>query len=378
MRCQDRSWLSEEPDKQEKAAIRLLKIGSGALGGLAGSAVGLFFGGPEGAIAGGASGAALKEVLSTVGEIGLRQLSRREEIRIGTAAISAGNTIALRLEAGEELRSDGFFEYEDEGSRSSGHEIFEGVLLKCKNAHEEKKIPYIANIFSNTAFSSDISSDEANYLLRLAESITFRQMCFLSIFERKTEIGIELPDRDLDAESKAMLQDLGALQEILLLVRDGLVHLPFENKTSESMAGAIVVADSELLISNLEEVIPNRMKLTELGRRCYEILGLGNIPVDDMAGALKTLSTHADVVTTRVVGRPFVLDFGPVDWNRVGEDYEIRIPAGQHHKGKGLSLEVSQLEAGTYQSVVVDTLVEGNLSVVIRSRMPFQGRLQIR
>lgn len=370
--------MSEEPDKQEKAAIRLLKIGSGAAGGLAGSAVGLFFGGPVGAIAGGAAGAALKEVLITVGEIGLRQLSQREEIRIGTAAISAGNTIARRLEAGEKLRSDEFFESEDENSRSSAHEIFEGVLLKCKNGHEEKKIPYIANIFSSTAFSSDISSDEANYLLRLAENITFRQMCFLSIFERKTEIGIELPDRDLDAESKAMLRDLGALQEILLLANDGLIHLPFDSKASESMAGAIVVADSELLLSNLEEVIPNRMKLTELGRRCYEILGLGNIPIEDMAGPLKTLSTQADENATRVVGRPFVLDFESVDWNHVGEDYEFRIPFDQHHKGKGLSIEVSQGNAGTYQSVGVDTLVEDDLSVVIRSKMPFQGRLQIR
>ena len=30
--------------------------------------------------------------------------------------------------------------------------VFEGVLLSSKNEHEEKKVTYIANIFSNSVF----------------------------------------------------------------------------------------------------------------------------------------------------------------------------------------------------------------------------------
>ncbi|WP_426669457.1 hypothetical protein ACPPVU_24985 [Mucilaginibacter sp. McL0603] len=110
-------------------------IGKGAeiAGGAVGGAIGLI-GGPVGAILGGALGAAfvvgIKEVIN-------RQLSNRQEMRVAASTAYILTDVKEKLDRGYHVRTDSFFDATN--GRSTAEELFEGILLKCKDQYQEKK-----------------------------------------------------------------------------------------------------------------------------------------------------------------------------------------------------------------------------------------------
>ena len=288
---------NEKQAKQIESAKQLIDATSNVAGAAAGGALGFILGDASGAALGGYIGgiltAGVKKVLLDVSS---RELSLREQSRVGTAAYFAIERISKRLESGERLRSDEFFKEREVNSRSDADEIFEGALLKSKNEHEEKKIKFIANIFSTTAFHSEISSSEANHILQVAESMTYRQMCLLSLFERKAEIeGIKLAERDIDKKLEddiSIIKEISALQEVFQLYNLGLVALLIPDSIgSDGFADAQITNEKNyLLLDGYDSVVPSYMILTKLGRRYFELMNLSEIPEEDLKVVAKTLS----------------------------------------------------------------------------------------
>lgn len=155
------------------------KVAPGMVGGLSGAGVTAVFDGALGGLAGAAVGA----ITQTLMDLLDRAVSQREDRRQGFAAAYAISVIQRRLKAGDALRSDGFWSPEI-ANRSQAEQLFEGVLLRCKSEHEEKKLPYIASIFANVAFRSDISGETANYVLERATRLTYRQVCAIAFAHR--------------------------------------------------------------------------------------------------------------------------------------------------------------------------------------------------
>lgn len=225
-------------DEEIERVKQVIDTSSNIVGATVGNTLGFLLADASGAAIGGAFGASLTGVLKNVFfDVANRRLSKREESRIGTAAYFAVKKIQERLNEGQIPREDGFFDDRDLDLRSNAEEVFEGTLLKSKNAHEEKKIKFIANVFANTTFHSEISSSEANHVLQLAENMTYRQMCLLALFERKDEIGsIQLYNRSLsDQENeidRSVILDLSILQEIYQLYNLGLVGCLYDEKVN--------------------------------------------------------------------------------------------------------------------------------------------------
>jgi hypothetical protein len=285
-------------DKNIEPVKRLIEAGSNMIGGGIGNALGFVIAGAEGAAIGGVAGAALTGVVKVLGDVAHRSLSSREEARIGTAAYFAIEKIRIRLELGEKLREDDFFQEGDPNAHSDANEIFEGTLLKSKNEHQEKKIKFIANIFANTAFYSEISTNEANHILQVAENMTYRQMCLLGLFERKTELeNIRLATKDLSIQEseddKPIIEDISALQEIYQLYNLGLVACKYiEQINADGFTNsAITNSQDYLALITFDDVIPDQMVLTSLGKRYYSIMNLSEIPCEDLRAVAKTLST---------------------------------------------------------------------------------------
>jgi len=247
----------------------LISAGSDITGAASGSAIGFLIGGPVGAALGGLSGVIICRSLS---EIAGRLLSHRETVRVGATATYAITKIKSRLDSGDKLRNDGFFKEQEEG-RSDAEEIFEGVLLKAKNEHEEKKTRIIGNIFANTAFNSAISVGQANHALRIAESLTYRQMCLLSLIT-VTE-GIEFSDDDYGTRKKIPYETMSLLQEMYELY-NGL--------------GLITPKDSKvMLIRGWRGMSPKKFDLTPIGERYYQLMGIEEgIPDED----IKDIARH--------------------------------------------------------------------------------------
>ena len=264
----------------------IIEVGCEMVGAASGGVLGFFMGGPlgapVGAAAGGAAGVAISKASTKVLiDVANRSLSQREEIRIGAAATFAIQNIQRKLESGEHPRNDGFFQTQQYASRTSAEEIFEGVLLKSKNEHEEKKVRIFGNIFANISFTPGLGGGEANHILQIAENLTYRQMCLLALFHRKEEI-IDLHLAESLSSSQSF-ETISTLQEIYQLYNFGLLASPIPQESGSSgYSDASISSENYLALLNWENVNPSQIELTPLAKRYYVVMGLDEIPSTDL------------------------------------------------------------------------------------------------
>jgi len=265
-------------DKEKVEA--LISNGSEIAGAAIGGAVGFLAGGPVAAAAGGALAVGIsKGIGKLLSDIANRNLSKRERIRVGATVAFALAKIKSYLDSGRIPRDDGFFG--DKGNkRSNAEEIFEGVLLKSKNEHEEKKAKILGNIFANIAFWPGFSVGEANHLLQIAGNLTYRKMCILSLIERKTQIqGIKLREDEYRGfKGQILYESISILQEIYEMYNLGMIAC--KSKSSEGHEALLGWTD----------VAPNRLLLTPMGKRYYKVMGLQDIPKKDIKEVARYLS----------------------------------------------------------------------------------------
>ena len=207
--------------KNQEAVDSLIDTGSNMAGGAAGAAMGFFTGGPVGAVAGAIAGPAMTAVFRRVGtEIKSRLLGRREEVRAGAAIAHAGATIRRRLEAGEQLRSDGFFD-EPAEDRAPAEEIAEKTILSAQRDPEEKKTQFYGIALGNLAFTAGVGRTEANQILTLFERLSFRQLCLIRIFQDSSSYNLRSENY---REEGLRHERLSLLHEVYELYRQGILH----------------------------------------------------------------------------------------------------------------------------------------------------------
>lgn len=237
-----------------------LSKGSEIAGGAVGGAIGLI-GGPAGAILGGTLGAAF---VVAIKEIIYRQLSNRQEVRVAASVTYALTGVQSKLDAGMEIRTDGFFGAGEH--RSSAEELFEGILLKCKDQYQEKKIPYISRIFEQTIFDNQISAELANQILLTAESFTYRRLCIIAYFGRFNEFNHETTMKD----PYVLYKEVAWPIELEMILQD-ICDLVYLGTIQNSAA-----------IFTRHDLIPASIQITPLGSTYLSVMGLAEIPVDDL------------------------------------------------------------------------------------------------
>lgn len=142
------------------------------------------------------------------------------------------------LADGKRPRTDGFLDEPSDGRRSVGEELLEGALRAAADAHEERKLRHLAAIFPSVAVREDVSAADAQWLVKTAEELSWRQMVVLSIvhqppldelrtqgLESREEPGLS-EQRGLPCASAALqeeVEDLGRLGLLGVERSDGVV-----------------------------------------------------------------------------------------------------------------------------------------------------------
>lgn len=249
-----------------KNYLSLLSHGSKIAGAAVGGAVGSLTG-PAGTVVGAAVGAAVGEACVVVlDDLAQRILSPKEELRVAGVAALAIDNIREQLQW-RERRGDDFF---DAGldSPSPAEEVFEGVLLAAKQEHEQLKLPYLANFYSNLVFMQSIKKAEANFLLGIAESLTYRQFCLLTLIDQidsfQTRQEAWSAAKPMHPEShKLTLESLFLYQKQLVVSFD-----------LQQMRGANIYEPGQL--------IPSRSMLSGPGATLCALLGIHKIPKEEL------------------------------------------------------------------------------------------------
>tara|TARA_R110002074_G_C12549784_1_gene666485 strand:+ start:204 stop:1013 length:810 start_codon:yes stop_codon:yes gene_type:complete len=264
------SQSSEEEPKKSRALHSLINRGSEIAGGAVGGALGFLAAGPLGAAALGAGGALAAIALTHVGaEIADRFLGPREKVRVGGVLALSAARIKERIDAGEKIRDDGFFDAKQEG-RSDAEEVAENILLKAQREAEEKKLPFMATLLSNVAFDSSISGQLAHQIVKTAEALTYRQLCLLSLFTNLWQVPLR--DTDYRGVGSFPPELMQVLYECYDLYNRGLV----------SVGGEVAFGPTD--------VKPSVMRTQGLGAFIFNLMGLAKIPRSDLTPMITELS----------------------------------------------------------------------------------------
>jgi hypothetical protein len=103
--------MANDASQEDEGGVgKLINAGAEIAGGAIGGALGFFAGGPLGAAALGAGGAAIATALRHIGaEASKRLLAPREQVRVGGVLAMIASEVEERLKAGGSVRDDDFF-----------------------------------------------------------------------------------------------------------------------------------------------------------------------------------------------------------------------------------------------------------------------------
>ena len=65
--------------------------------------------------------------------------------------------------------------------------LSEGILRHAAETYEERKLPYLASLYSGVAHDQTVPAADALYLTRVAASLTYRQLVALAVIAHRDE-----------------------------------------------------------------------------------------------------------------------------------------------------------------------------------------------
>jgi hypothetical protein len=263
----------------EPKAESIIAAASEIAGNVAGAGLGLVILGPAGALGGAALGPVATRVIRRTCLDVYDHITGRGAARATAAAAFAATEIQRRLAEGERLRDDGFFD--DEAVRSSADEVLEGVMLRCRDEHEEKKAKYYGNLFASAATNERYTVGYLNRALSVLDGLTYQQLCLLGIFSDPDHRSLRAQDY-VEVEATLSHDTINVLDQLHNLIQQSLVHRAgppgFDPETLQS----------SIFIMDPFQIAPTEIRLTRLGSQLCDLLQLQDLPDDD----LRSIETH--------------------------------------------------------------------------------------
>lgn len=226
------------------------------------------------AVGGGIVGRQISEVVDNT----MGQLRGRQRERVETAIEWALTEIALLRARGLPPRAGLLV---DGAACESDEEVYEGALMLARDSYERRRLRHLAAFIARFAFAPDLWPVQAQFLLRLADALTYRQYCLLHVLSGR--YSSELPDDDFrrpdrsddaNADDGEPPSDLTALlQEATELARRGLL----QRKDNTALLG-------------LADVNPALMRLTPLGTELAHLLDVEHTGIQERREILKMLN----------------------------------------------------------------------------------------
>ncbi len=229
----------------------LIKTSSKAAVWSVGTGLGLVFG-PGGSLLGSAFASILSDVLE-------KSLSDKSKSRVQEVYEISKDLITSKLNSGSVPSSN--------KSLDDLKVLLEGTLLTARDSYEERKVPLLANLNSNATFTNT-PIENLIETLKLAESLSFRKLCIISVVGKKLSLS-KLPFKEKYKRKAATETVTGVYFDILSLSRDGiLVQTEDDNQHLKPL-------------DYIADIITDRLKLYGLGPTIFNGLQLDNLNQND-------------------------------------------------------------------------------------------------
>jgi hypothetical protein len=207
------------------------------------------------------SGVYIQQLIETLGEdLSNRVLSKREKTCVAACYLYVSIKINERLKKGDKLREDKFFEEEDY-DYSSAEKVLEAAFISSRNEIEGKKIQYISNLLANILFTT-YPFELCMFFLKIAEEMTWRQYCLTAIISRKTKIIVRQPVKSNEPKELYPIDFRICLKDLK------------EKQITKVIGTYKLFSEQNLEIEKFE--------LNWIGKELFDLMELGNIPVDEL------------------------------------------------------------------------------------------------
>jgi hypothetical protein len=195
----------------------------------------------------------------------------RERVRAGAALAFAVEYAATVARAGRSLRADGWFD-ERAGGRATSDEVAEAVVGAARRSTEERRVRHLGYLLAEVAVSPDVDAALAGRALRLAATLSWRQLALLAGVGRRDRVP--LPMAPLEDDPRAW-SAWGAREDMAELQRIGLLDPPI---AAPRPGGAA-----------LPRLRPADLRLTRRGVLVHRLLVLDLLHEDAVGAALSDL-----------------------------------------------------------------------------------------
>ncbi len=263
---------------KNSATERAVRVGGDTTSASVGGLLGLILAGPPGILLGAAATALFGEGIRSV-------LDRAANGRAVTVLTLARERIWTEMKSGGAvLRSDGFLDDSVSG-RSDAEEVLEQIVQAAQQEPEERKLPFMANLYASIAFRDDVDRGMATLFVRTAEQLSYRQLCLISVFMTRAAYAlratdyVHLGDGALEPAIDLASPLGGVLEEAYDLFTRG-----FLEGTDGAMTGRWDSHLSQIYIC------PAKMKVRGTGSWLYKLMRLDQLPVQDLDPLVALLS----------------------------------------------------------------------------------------
>jgi hypothetical protein len=149
------------------------------------------------------------------------RFEKRQGERAESAFQKAIEVLAAALDDGQAIRDDGFFGGDAESTPSDAEQILEGVLRAAAESHEARKAERMGELYAYFALHVDVSAAHANFLLGLADRLTYQQLLLLGLLIEDEKRPGDIPD--FEPTGLFTHAEVGILFELHDLAKEGLL-----------------------------------------------------------------------------------------------------------------------------------------------------------
>jgi len=181
----------------------------------------------------------------------------RERVRAGAALAFAVEYAATLHRNGRRVRSDGWFSPRG-AHRPIAAEMTESVVAAARRSTDERWVRHLGYLLAEAAVSADLDAELVRRALRMAESLSWRQLVVLAGVGRRERVP--LPMAPLVDDPRAWT-DWAAREDVTDLQRAGLLAPPALSPRPGSVLPRLRMADLRLTRSG---VLVHRLLVLDL------------------------------------------------------------------------------------------------------------------
>jgi len=149
----------------------------------------------------------------------------------------------------------------------------QAVTIAAQREHQEKKLQFLGNLVANAAFHPEYDRAHADHLIKVAEELTFQQLCILSLAGSKDHLRLAPGEEDYQGEKPTRVEQTGLITEIHDLSQRQMLATP----------------EGDHLVFEINTIVPFTLSVENTGASLYTLMELGSIDNQDLAPLMRLL-----------------------------------------------------------------------------------------